>query len=164
MDFAGTEIADDAAMNNLRLCGLRVLLTALPLVWAGSVQAQQNPKCVEYRPATVKLTGVIISRTYPGPPEYENIRKGDEPQTYWLLALSRPICVAQKSDDDPAEKNIRRIQLVFSSEKAYRTYRRLLGKRVVATGTLYPGSNIHHKTPVLLTVSTLEREKASPHR
>lgn len=109
----------------------------------------------------VRLTGLVISRTYPGPPEYESIRKGDEPETYWLLALSKPVCVNEdKPNFNPAYANIHKIQLVFPDEKAYKKYRKLLGKRVVATGTLYAGFNVHHKTRVLLIVKTLERPPA----
>jgi hypothetical protein len=128
----------------------------------GQAWARPGPGCLSYEPAVVKVTGTIISRTYPGPPEYESIRRGDEPETYWLLALPRPVCVNQGDPEeltDDAKKNVRYIQLVFSSEKFYRTYRRLLGKRVVATGTLYGKFNAHHKTPVLLEVNTLTKAK-----
>jgi len=57
-----------------------------------------------------------------------------------------------------AKKGIRRIQPVLHDEDAYDKYHRLLGKRVVATGTLY-GNTAHHKTPVLLDVHTLAKAK-----
>jgi len=41
-------------------------------------------------------------------------------------------------------------------------YRRLLGRRAVATGTLYLGFTGHHKTPVLLRVNTLAEAKSLP--
>lgn len=129
------------------------------LLWVTDVKAECR-EYLSYEPAVVKLTGVIISKTYPGPPNYESIRGGDEPETYWLLALSHPICVNEKpSAFYEAAKNVRRVQLVFSSEKAYKTYRRLLGKRVTATGTLYGAHTGHHKTPVLLTVDSLTRAR-----
>lgn len=116
--------------------------------------------CLSYGPAVVRLKGAIISRTYPGPPEYESIWKGDEPETYWLLVLPSPACVdANTKDFEPAQRTVSRIQLVFRGEKWYRIYRSLLGKRVIATGTLFAGFNIHHKTPVLLTVQRLARGK-----
>lgn len=130
--------------------------------WSSPSVAQQEQHCLSYEPTVVKLAGTIISKTYPGPPEYESIRHGDEPETYWLLALPRPVCVDadQASPDvNPAVKNIRRIQLVFPDESAYKKYRRLLWKRVVATGTLYGGTTIHHKTRVLLDVESLVKAK-----
>lgn len=123
--------------------------------------AGQKRGCLSYEPTVVKLTGRVISHTYPGPPEYESIRKGDEPETYWLLALPRPVCVNRQAgrDGDPAQNNVRKIQLVFDTEKAYVTYQHLLWKRVVATGTLYGADNIHHKTRVLLSVHSLARTR-----
>lgn len=129
------------------------------LVSTALAQNQSRHNCLSYEPVIVKLTGTIISRTFPGPPNYESIREGDEPETYWLLRLPGPVCVDQRPGDltDVAKKDIRRIQLVFDSEKAYKTYRRFLGRHVVATGTLYGSHTGHHKTPVLLRVFSLEK-------
>jgi len=108
----------------------------------------------------IRLTGTIVRKTYPGPPEYESVRKGDAPERYWLLVLSNPVCTNEdRPNFDPAYKNVRRLQLIFDSERAYKKYRSLLGKEAVATGTLFAGNNIHHKTRVLLIVSTLKRAK-----
>jgi hypothetical protein len=131
------------------------------LTWVGPAYAQSGEACLSYEPTVVKLTGTIISRTFPGPPNYESIKGGDEPETYWLLVLRRPVCVneGQPGEFNEAKKGIRRIQLVFHSEDAYDKYRHLPGKRVVATGTLYAGFTGHHKTPVLLRVNTLRGAK-----
>lgn len=126
------------------------------------VDEASGKTCLAYEPAVVRLNGIIIRRTFPGPPNYESIKRGDVPETYWLLVLPRPVCVKQS---DPAnlinetKRGIRRIQLVFEDERAYDKYRRLLGKRVVATGTLYGSSTGHHKTPVLLWVNALVEAK-----
>jgi hypothetical protein len=152
---AGAEACNSMSMKHLRTTA--VLLTLLR--WVVQACAQSGKDCLSYEPTVVKLTGVLISRTYPGPPEYASIRKGDEPETYWLLALPRPACVDPSDPTDPiknAKRGIRRIQLVFNDDKDYRTYRRLLGRPVTATGTLYGSFTIHHKTPVLLNVTTLE--------
>jgi len=138
------------------------ILVMLILVCRGQGWSQAKRNCLSYEPAVVKVTGTIISRTYPGPPNYESVRGGDEAETYWLLALPRPICVNQREPADlvdEAKTNIHRIQLVFISEEAYVTYRRLLGKRVVATGTLYGSFTGHHHTPVLLRVKSLVRAR-----
>ena len=44
---------------------------------------------------------------------------------------------------------------VFSPER-YAQQKSLLGKRVIATGTLFREHTAHHHTPLLLTVRTLE--------
>ena len=137
------------------IVGTLVLLAGIGHAWAQSSQA-----CLDYGPAEARLTGTIVRKTYPGPPEYESVRKGDAPERYWLLLLSKPICTNEdRPNFDPAYKNVRSLQLVFDSERAYKKYRALLGKHVIAIGMLFADNNIHHKTPVLLTVGTLARTK-----
>jgi hypothetical protein len=122
--------------------------------------AQLEPSgCRSYEPAVVALHGTLVRKTFAGPPNYEDIRKGDAAETYWLLNLDSPICVDEdKTDPDlnPAQKNIRRVQLVLDP-KAYEQFKALLGKRVVATGSLFGAHTGHHHTPVLLTVTSLEQ-------
>lgn len=138
-----------------------IAVIAIFVVFVEHAWAQSSQACLDYEPARVKLSGIIISRTYPGPPNYESIREGDEPETYWLLRLSRPVCVNQEPGNltNVAKRNIRQIQLVFNSEAAYKTYGRLLRRRVWATGMLYGSFTGHHKTPVLLKVITLEKAR-----
>jgi hypothetical protein len=138
------------------------LFVCLSLTWTGGALAESGRQCLSYEPTVVKLAGTIISKIYPGPPEYESIRKGDEPETYWLLVLPQPACVTR--DDTQrysysSQEGVRQIQLVFKDEGMYKTYRSLLGKHVLATGTLFGANTIHHKTPVLLWVQNLARAR-----
>src|SRR5215470_13099408 len=110
-------------------------------------QAQNPAGCLPYEPSVVELTGTLIRETFPGPPNYESAQHGDAPEVYWLLRLSRPICVdADKTEPglNPEQKDVRRIQLVFSDAKVYKTQRALLGKGVLARGTLFGAHTGHH--------------------
>lgn len=139
-------------------------------VWVGLIlvatgiecRAQVEPVgCLSYEPTVVALHGVLTRETFPGPPNYESIRKGDRAETSWLLKLDSPICVNEdKSDPDlnPGRKNVRKVQLVLNPE-GYEKYKALLGKKVVASGTLFGAHTGHHHTPVLLTVADLELPK-----
>jgi hypothetical protein len=107
----------------------------------------------------VKLTGTLIRQTFPGPPNYESVRKGDRAETVWLLVLASPVCVdVDKGDPElnPAKSGVSRIQLEVGAG-VYKKYKGLVGTRVVATGTLFAEISGHHHTPVLLTVSTLAK-------
>jgi hypothetical protein len=140
----------------------RTAVLLMLLTWLGQACAQSGKGCLSYEPTVVQLTGTVTRKTFPGPPNYESIKRGDQPETYWLLELQRPACVDHGNPGnltDQAKKDIRRIQLVFSGKDAYAKYQRLLGKRVVATGTLYGSATGHHKTPVLLQVNTLTEAK-----
>jgi hypothetical protein len=57
-------------------------------------------------------------------------------------------------DLNPAHKRIRTIHLVVPVE-FYSKYKDLLGKQVIVTGTLFGAHTVHHRTPVLLTLSGL---------
>lgn len=134
------------------------LIIAMVLL-CGIARAATN-KCLDYRPAVVKLRGMLVRKTFPGPPNYESIRKGDTPENYWLVVLRKPVCVNESKSDpeiDSAKRNIYRIQLVVPTDNFYDKHRKLLGKQVVAVGTLYEAYTGHHKTPVLLWVSTLSK-------
>jgi hypothetical protein len=114
-------------------------------------------RCLSYEPSVVKLTGILQHKVFPGPPNYEDLRRGDAPEVIWLLNLASPICVDQdkaQPDLNPAHKGIRTIHLVVPVE-FYSKYKDLLGKQVIVTGTLFGAHTVHHRTPVLLTLSGL---------
>jgi len=111
----------------------------------------QDQKCVSYEPDQVVLTGTIRRHTFPGPPNFESIAKGDRPETYWLLHLEQPICVSASSQWE-AEAGVSDVQLIITKYD-----KTLVGRKVVATGTLFQAHTGHHHTPVLLTVSSIRR-------
>ena len=101
-----------------------------------------------------------FAKTFPGPPNYESIERGDKPEVLWWLVLSQPICMEEDVKEpslSPAQKDIRKIQLVFRDAAAYETHEKLVGKTVVAKGTLFGAHTGHHHTGLLLTVTTLTK-------
>ena len=141
--------------------GMMVLVGLLLSAFSAVGQAQSQPDCLSYEPAVVRLRGILVRKTFPGPPNYESIKKGDRPEAYWLLDLLAPVCInaaAVEPDLNPARNGVHQIQLVVRS-KQYSQYKSLLGKRVVATGTLFGQHTGHHHTPVLLTLRTLEEAR-----
>lgn len=99
------------------------------------------------------LTGRLVRRTFPGPPNFESVRRGDRPETYWLLRLDRPICVQADADRDVV-RPIREVQLLLGAEDFVRD-RRLVGHRVIARGAFMDAISGHHHTDVLLEQVTL---------
>ncbi|MBI5885577.1 MAG: DUF4431 domain-containing protein [Deltaproteobacteria bacterium] len=116
-------------------------------------------ECLFYEPTKVRLTGVITRQTFPGPPNYESIEKGDEPETYWILKLEKPVCINGNPKDelnDETVKDIKNIHLVFHGDE-YTRYRGLVSKKVVASGTLFHAQTAHHRTKVLMNVDGLRQ-------
>lgn len=113
-------------------------------------------KCVAYEPDTVSLTGTIKRRTFAGPPNYESVAKGDQPEQVWVLRLARPICVSASGDQEE-EKNVSDLQLVFTDAEEYRRYRAFVGRRATVNGKLFHAQTGHHHTTVLLRVSDISK-------
>jgi hypothetical protein len=138
-------------------------LTLLLLLFATSIYAAAQEKCLSYEPATVELSGTIIRKTMPGPPNYESIRKGDTPETLWILHLDRPVCVTGNTDDvNEPERNVTDLQLVLD-EKQYAQIRKYVGQRirVTMTGTLFHSHTAHHRTSVLLAVKGIRQNSGA---
>src|ERR1044072_2994486 len=85
--------------------------------------------CLSYEPASVKLTGKTFLKVFPGRPNYESIKEGDEPEPAWLLRLAKSICVgADKNNDfNEAEDKVSVIHLVLRG-KQFSELRRLRRK------------------------------------
>jgi len=121
------------------------------LLFAG-VAFGQSRDCLKYEPDTVRVAGVIERDTFPGRPNYESIKNGDESEVYWILKLSNSVCVIGIPNDvNQLENDITEMQLVLT-EVQYNDYRMLIGKKVVVTGTLFHSISAHHKTAVLISV------------
>jgi len=111
----------------------------------------------------VKLVGTIRDEVFPGPPNYESIKKGDEPESYWILKLNEPIDVAEDPeypvpDENTPQLNVRDVQLVLDVylNADYKAYQQYLNKKVIVMGELSQGFTVHHKTAVLIWVRDIK--------
>lgn len=83
------------------------LLALLPVLAAAQLEM---PGCKAYEPSLVSLHGTLARETDAGPPNYRDIRKGDDPETIWILKLDLPICVDEdkaQPDLNPGQRNVR---------------------------------------------------------
>jgi hypothetical protein len=111
-------------------------------------------KCVSYEPEAVTLTGTIRRHTFPGPPNFESVAKGDQAERVWVLHLANPICV-NASTDSEKETGVSDIQLVLTKYD-----KSLVNRRVAVSGTLFHAETGHHHTKVLLTVNEIRIQNA----
>jgi len=121
-----------------------------------SATAAERP-CLKYEPDVVAMQGMVKRVVFPGPPNYESVKKGDKPEPYWVLFLPKVICVQGDPKDEfnsETEKNVQSLQLM---DVAYKKDRGLLGKSVVVKGTLMHSYTGHHHTPVLIQVKSIEK-------
>ena len=109
--------------------------------------------CYHYSPAPVELTGRLIQRTLPGPPNYQSIARGDRPQAVDLLILDAPICTVPDKRLDSMNSDAFQGQdtvQVRRAEATWRDVRRLTGQRVTVAGTLAEWALGKDHTPVLI--------------
>lgn len=104
--------------------------------------------CLKPGPDTVILSGKLERHTYPGRPNYEDIKKGDQPETGFYLLLKEPVCYVGDELSDP-KQNVSLIQLVLD-QKGYDELRPYLGKIIKLKGSLFGSHTGHHHTPILL--------------
>jgi hypothetical protein len=135
-----------------------LVLLILLLVSGFSSNEKLSQDCLSYESATVTLKGEISRKTFAGRSNYESIKEGDEPETYWILHLTKPNCVnGDKSmpNGESSENNVSDIQLVLDVEQ-YTQYKDLLGKQVIVSGKLFHAISGHHHTNVLLKVAEIK--------
>jgi hypothetical protein len=135
-----------------------IALTSLVLTNSSVSQTKPQSECLSYEPSVVTLSGTLVRKTFPGPPNYESVKKGDRPETSWFLDLPESVCVNESKtepDLNPKQSGIHEIQLVLKPEQ-YQQHKGMVGMKVLATGTLFGEHTGHHHTPVLLTVRTLD--------
>jgi len=83
-------------------------------------QTMPQSRCLSYEPAVVTLSGSLVCKTFPGPPNYESVKKGDKPETSWFLDLTEKVCINEdkaEPDLNPKESGIHEIQLVLRPEQ-----------------------------------------------
>src|SRR5260370_17559026 len=92
---------------------IRLFATALLMV-AGFCLSASAQKCLKYGPTVVSLTGTLRSQVFPGPPNYESIKRGDRKETAIILTLVVPPCTTGENPHgfDVPEPGLPNFQLV----------------------------------------------------
>jgi len=141
-------------LPRLFLCGAVLLVLSFP---SQSTTQRRAQACLNYEPDVVTLTGIIRTRSFPGPPNFESVAKGDERENVWVLRLRKPICVTPKGDTD-GETKVIELQIVLPRgvEQA-EEYSPFEDRRVTVTGTLFRAETGHHHAKVLITVTNLKK-------
>ena len=109
-----------------------------------------------YEPSVSIIEGTLLERVFPGPPNYENVKKGDKAEGAWLLSLTRPITVFyDEKERDPVsfnetETEVRIVQLATGETKHFKILKASLGRKISCTGTLFHRFTGHHHTRVLM--------------
>jgi len=110
-----------------------------------------------------QIEGILIERKVFGPPGYGETPAKDARDTILIVKLSHPISVRPAVDAeatgsaslDPAV-DISEVQL-FGDRSSVSQFRKLLGLRIIATGTLEESITASQYTKVFMDVQSLVR-------
>jgi hypothetical protein len=138
-------------------------LVALLLI-SGAAGSRSGPQCLQYEPKIVQVSGRLAQRTFPGPPNYESIEAGDARDVQLLLRLRAPVSVSGTAGDtfNVEASGIQEMQLVIMKQASSKRYASLAGKDVRVTGSLFHTHTGHSRTPVLITVRSVQLVPGRP--
>jgi hypothetical protein len=143
----------------------RVWLVVVMCV-ALNVGAQARAACVDVRQTEpLAFKGTLSRQVFPGPPNYEDVRKGDTPERAFIIKLDAPICATGDEFLDSSEAFDTVQLLVDNSAKGgpalLSSLTRLIGKRVQVMATSgFGAENGHHHAPLLATVVSITADGA----
>jgi uncharacterized protein YecT (DUF1311 family) len=132
-----------------------VLLVVITAAHLGALA--QSQRWLSYEPATVELEGRLVTRWKYGPPNYGEQPKTDEKVKVPILVLDYAVNVRGKAGDlinAESVEGVKQVQLGFAYGET--AHKQLIGKDVVATGTLFHAHTGHHYTDVVLMVRSIE--------
>ncbi len=120
---------------------------------------QTHPvKTVLYEPNITELKGTLYKKTYPGPPGYTSLEKGDTQENVLILALTEPVDVqlANEDEEEPfnqPEKGVREIHISFLDSEPSE---KLWNQEITIRGTLFSAHTGHHRRRIVMLANAWE--------
>ena len=134
---------------------MRTLLLPIPFACAVILAGCSSETRIVGEGQTITVQGRLSRETFPGPPNYESIEKGDHPETYWVLGVNEPVCARgedMENGDLYMSAETQRLQLVMKGVQ-YNEFKSMTGSWVKVSGEVFIGHTGHHNTPVLLDLT-----------
>jgi uncharacterized protein DUF4431 len=117
------------------------------------------PPCLQVGgDATLTLEGRLSRHIFPGPPNYEDVRRGDEPETTYILTLPAPICIDDGGESADPDRRFDRVHLYTVNEAVWPRLRAGVGQQVRVQGRGFAEQTGHHHAPLVVDVSTIRIE------
>jgi hypothetical protein len=139
---------------------MRLFVIFLILYFEMGSAFSKDALTLHFDPAVVELMGVVEAQTFPGPPNYESIQKGDSVEKSWYLRLFRPVMII--ADNPPTdlgwktERGVRVLQMAIDYNRFPRG-KLVVGKKVRVKGKLFNRQTGHHHSRVLIDVSDIQK-------
>jgi Domain of unknown function (DUF4431) len=139
------------------------LIVAVVSVLVG-MGAHARAACLDVRQTQPLVFKGSLSRpVFPGPSNYEDVKKGDKPERAYIIKLDATICATGDEFLDSSQTFDTVQLLVDDSAKDRRALNaslgQLIGKRVEVTGKSGFGAQTgHHHAPLLVTLVKIAAE------
>jgi hypothetical protein len=129
---------------------LTSVAVAATLLLCGQAHAERCFDIAKGEPRT--LSGELSYVLFPGPPNYEDIQKGDTPEQTYVLRLDHAICILGDEFADPS-KAFDKVHLVGTAD-TWPSLKANVGNRVVVTLKDQMGAATgHHHEPLVAWVT-----------
>ena len=100
---AATRCKAGAIVRSRRRAGWLAALALIGLTLCLAPEA--TAACIDLKQANkLSFEGILNYRIFAGPPNYEDVRKGDTPEPTYILTLTEPICASGDEFVDPRDK------------------------------------------------------------
>lgn len=134
-------------MHKLLLCGLLFLTAGGPALAGCFDVSKGEPE---------RLTGLLTHRIFAGPPNFEDVQRGDTPEPGYVLTLDEDICLTGDADfADPAYR-FDEVQLVETEETAKAMQELRDQRATVSLRDPMPAMTGHHHRPLVAWVTAIE--------
>ncbi|KGD99621.1 hypothetical protein [Rhizobium sp. YS-1r] len=131
-------------------CSAAVALASAPSAVAACYDVSKNEPS--------ELSGHLSHRIFPGPPNFEDVQKGDTPEPGYVLKLDEPICITGDDFADP-KYMFDEVQLV-PNETTEKDMARLRDAEVfVDVLNPMPAMTAHHHRPLLAWVKAISSSR-----
>lgn len=105
----------------------------------------------------VSLLGSLRQQVFAGPPNYEDVRRGDAIEDVPIFRLRTPVCVTGLlGDHDTSQQTVQQLQLLDINLVLSKAWRQRCRQGCRISGTLARADSGHHHVPVLMDVSRVE--------
>lgn len=122
------------------------------------IVVQSYAKECELEPKTCILLGRLEVQSFPGPPNYTDIKKGDEDERGLYLRLDEPLSVHFEQEGKLKSQSVSIVHLTGSISDA--SFKRAHTKNHVSCkGVLFEQQTGHHHTPFLMDVDQVTEIK-----
>lgn len=143
---------------------LWIIITAFiaGTAFAGSARAESCRPIDLRKQTALPLSGTLNFKMFPGPPNFEDIRSGDQPEPTYILKLDESICVSGSDMQDGSSEPINDVQVYAIDDQALDgAMRRSKGQHVTVTAKDPDVATTgHHHAPLVTQITSISADGA----